>query len=108
MSRGSITWSREPCGAPGELRGQGCVLGDPLECVTNSRGLPEDLGQNPFCQLSCAAKYCHDPSVRGDLKHDNILQHEGTSINSPASFLPRDTVVGGCSQPGFLQPSRTC
>lgn len=56
-------------------------------------GLPEDLGQNPFCQLSRAAKYCHDPSVCGDLKHD-ILQHKGTSVKLP-SFVPPKGRCGG-------------
>lgn len=62
------------------------VPGDPLECVTSSRALPEDLGQNPLFQLSCAAKYCHDPRACGDLKYDNTLEHK-VCIKLP-SFAP--------------------
>lgn len=40
------------------------------------QGLPEDLGQNPLSQLSCAAKQCPDARACGDLKYDNILQHK--------------------------------
>lgn len=78
------------------------VLGDPLECVTASRAQPEDLGQNPLSQFSCAAKYCHNPRACGDLKYDILQQKAGVS-NSPALLLPWDAVGTDCSEPGFLQ-----
>lgn len=46
------SWGSSEPGAPRgpwELHGRGHVLGDPLECVTSSGGLTEDLGQNSFC-----------------------------------------------------------
>lgn len=76
------------------------VPGDPLECVTSSRALPEDLGQNPLSQLSCAAKYCHDPRACGDLKYDNTLSTKCAS-NCPALPLPWDAVGTDCSEPGL-------